>query len=72
MLRVWVEVDRGLCVLSGVDGVDEGRGQGDWVACLARGVIMRGLGRGVLVLWMAENNVFLFLDAREDARGREG
>jgi hypothetical protein len=33
---------------------------------------MLGLGRGVLVLWMAENDVFLLLDAREGARGREG
>jgi hypothetical protein len=29
MLRVRVEVDGGSCVLSCVDDVDEGRGQGD-------------------------------------------
>ncbi|KAJ7861509.1 hypothetical protein B0H13DRAFT_2568089 [Mycena leptocephala] len=42
--------------------VDGGR-----LAChLARGVIMRGLGRGDLVLWMAENDVFFLLDAPEE------
>jgi hypothetical protein len=29
MPRVRVEVDGDLCVMSGVDGVNEGRGQGD-------------------------------------------
>ncbi|KAJ7807042.1 hypothetical protein B0H13DRAFT_1929244 [Mycena leptocephala] len=44
---------------------------GGCVARLARGVIMRGLGRGVLVLWMAEKDVFLLLNAWKGLQQRD-
>ncbi|KAJ7884696.1 hypothetical protein B0H13DRAFT_1889905 [Mycena leptocephala] len=60
MLRVRVEVDGG------------STGSGRLGCPFGRGVIVRGLRRGVFVLWMAEYDVFLLLDARERRAATHG